>query len=117
MHVAQFTSELESTKQARQWLRGLVTPAQDDAELVLTELSTNAFIHGQRPVTCHVDVADDAITIRIQQPANGTFDRPTAQDPLTVGGRGLLLVDAIATQWGQEFSDGILTVWATLPKT
>lgn len=115
MAVAEFSSAPESTKQAREWLRGLLTQTHDDAELVLTELSTNAFIHGQRPVTCRVEVGDDVLTIRIDQPATGPFEPPTTYDPTAVGGRGLKLVGAIATQWGQSFNDGVLTVWATLP--
>jgi anti-sigma regulatory factor (Ser/Thr protein kinase) len=115
MTVTEFSSVPESTKQAREWLRGLLSHNHDDAELVLTELSTNAFIHGQRPVTCRVEVGDDILTIHIDQPATGPFEPPTTYDPTAVGGRGLKLVGAIATQWGQSFKDGVLTVWATLP--
>lgn len=82
---------------------------------MLSELSTNAFIHGQRPVTCQIKVSADELTIAICQPATGTFDASVTRDTRAVGGRGLQLVNAIATQWGQQFMSGKLTVWATLP--
>jgi len=48
-----------------------------------------------------------------------TDDHPRAArsqnpDPDTPTGRGLLLVDALAEQWGQEPNDGGKTVWARL---
>ena len=36
-------------------------------------------------------------------------------DPTVPGGRGLQLVDAIATSWGASNEGEVLTVWATLP--
>lgn len=104
-----------STREARAWLRELLTTPNEDAELVLTELSTNAFIHGTPPVTCTVEVGDGELTIRISQPGNAEAVRMRDPDPTVAGGRGLHLVDAIATAWGATNEGPVLTVWATLP--
>lgn len=110
-----YTLAAESTRDARQWLRGLLDEPHEDAELILTELSTNAFVHGQPPVTCTVDVAADHLTIRISQPAETDPVQVRLPDVRTAGGRGMQLVDALSKSWGSQLEDGVLTVWATLP--
>jgi anti-sigma regulatory factor (Ser/Thr protein kinase) len=113
--VSSFSCTPASTREARSWLRERLDAPNEDAELVLTELSTNAFIHGSPPVNCTVEVGHGELTIRISQPGSADAVRMRDPNPTVPGGRGLQLVDAIATSWGASDDGTTLTVWATLP--
>jgi hypothetical protein len=91
-------------------LPGLV----EDAELVVTELVDNVVLHvggtvdlllTRRPRYLHVAVRDGDPT-----PPRRTLPSVTGD-----GGRGLLLVDAVAAGWGSTGVDDGKIVWADLP--
>ncbi|MFK0011225.1 ATP-binding protein [Streptomyces sp. NPDC091027] len=79
-----------------------VTCRQDDVSLCVSELATNALLHGVPPgrhyrlrmllfdATVRVEVAD----------SGGGRPRVADRDPGAEGGRGLLLVAALADRWG-----------------
>lgn len=87
----------------------------DDAELVVSELVTNAVRYGrgssaialclgcQGPVL-HVSVTD----------GNPVPPRERAAQACDVAGRGLVVVDALANDWGVEPTGRGKTVWALL---
>ncbi len=87
----------------------------DKAELLLTELATNALRHGKghkvgvrvffRAGRCVIEV-DDGSSTRPELRHAGLDDE---------GGRGLLLVESLAEEWG--VSDDGTTTWCTLPLT
>ena len=82
------------------------------AELLTTELLTNAFQHGTAPtVTVRLFLTDSLLCIEV---ADGSPNRPVARDaaPDDEDGRGLLLVGAIADAWGVS-QDGT-TTWCSL---
>ncbi|WP_367318086.1 ATP-binding protein [Streptomyces sp. HUAS ZL42] len=87
----------------------------DDAELIVSELLTNAIDHThccfarvmvQRPLEhrVRVSVADASAALPTLSPAGGWAER----------GRGLMLVDALSTQWGYDRHPGYKTTWAEL---
>lgn len=87
----------------------------DDARLVASELTTNAIRAGSTVVSLVIELHHDAVKIEVHDDAAG---QPTvrAADPTAETGRGLLIVDDIATDWGAEpRDDGGKAVWATLP--
>lgn len=104
-----FTARPESVRQAREFATtvldgwGLLARA-DDIRLCLSELTTNAVVHGSGPghrflVRLHSD--DDVVRLEVQdsrrrQPA---VREPAATDP---SGRGLMLVAALSDGWGVE---------------
>lgn len=98
----------------------------DDAELIVSELITNAVCHGaeNRPVWHtlrreHV-ASGEVIRIEVGDCGQGWTDVPTSReagDDTHCNGRGLLLVEALASSWGSaRLSDGHV-VWAVLPST
>ncbi|MFD7136953.1 ATP-binding protein [Streptomyces sp. NPDC059894] len=87
----------------------------DVAELLLTELATNALRHGRSTeIGVRVYLAGHHCVIEV---AGGSPDRPEVRraGPSDEGGRGLFLVAAMAEAWGVS-PDGS-TTWCTVPLT
>ncbi|MFE7779242.1 ATP-binding protein [Streptomyces sp. NPDC057445] len=83
------------------------------AELLLTELATNALRHGRgHDIGVRVYFVSDSCVIEV---ADGTPVRPERRraGPDDESGRGLLLVESLADSWGVS-SDGT-TTWCALP--
>jgi GAF domain-containing protein len=83
------------------------------AELVATELATNAVLHGEGEAA--VTIAVVAGTIRLDV-TDGSPRAPLVGSGSTDGmtGRGLGVVARLATRWGVEVIDGGKVVWAEL---
>jgi anti-anti-sigma regulatory factor/anti-sigma regulatory factor (Ser/Thr protein kinase) len=89
--------------------------AVEDAKLIITELVSNAVRHGKGDLRLLVLLRDRHLHLSI---ADASVDQPRRMlpDPDTgEGGRGLLLVDAVATAWGSSPTADGKVVWATLP--
>jgi anti-sigma regulatory factor (Ser/Thr protein kinase) len=82
------------------------------AELVVTELATNAVRHAGTAFSVSVAV-DDQVTIEV---SDGSEAIPERRDPPSdEDGRGLQLVEALAVDWGVEVTGGRKSVWCRLP--
>ena len=111
-------SEPSSVRLARESLRDLIDddgafPPMHDVELVTSELVTNAGVHGAPPVELRVRQRQGAVFVEV-------FDGSTAQPaPRTPrpddigGGRGLLIVDKLASAWGCDAWEHGKCVWAS----
>jgi anti-sigma regulatory factor (Ser/Thr protein kinase) len=85
-----------------------------DAVLVVSELVANAVKFSAREVELRLDVHRDHIQIAV---TDDNVQRAERQQPdrQTPGGRGLVLVDALTDEWGQQWQGDNKTVWAQLP--
>lgn len=102
------------------------SPASETVALVVAELAANAVLHGRVPgrdfeLRLRCDRPAGVVRVEVADTHPGCPKPPQpGQDPAdTEGGRGLLLVDAVATRWGVEERRGPgKTVWAecALPK-
>ncbi|WP_106211041.1 ATP-binding protein [Kineococcus rhizosphaerae] len=84
------------------------------ADLVVTELVTNAVRHGAPPARLSLDCAADAgVTIEV---SDADPHAPTLRhaDPDAVGGRGIALVDVVSADWGVDVRADGKTVWSRL---
>jgi serine/threonine-protein kinase RsbW len=92
----------------------------DDARVVVSELVANALRHA-RPLEDHTlavgwRVQPDALRVSVTDGGSST-SRPAPRRPgdLATGGRGLKIVQALASRWGVDADDSRTTVWAELP--
>ncbi|MEV0849574.1 ATP-binding protein [Streptomyces sp. NPDC049954] len=99
----------ESVPPARRAVRycalgwGLDAGLADTAELLASELVTNAVLHADGADDCRVtcELSGAAFTVTVIDQGNGipSMRREEAGEP-EPGGRGLLLVDTLADEWG-----------------
>lgn len=85
----------------------------EDAQLLVTELATNAVVHAGSPFS--VIVRAEGARVRVSVSDTSTV-RPTPRDdgPLAASGRGLRLVAALCADWGVDVNAAGKTVWAEL---
>jgi len=95
-------------------------PLLDDVEVVLSELMSNAVRHA-RPIAGGVllvgwRLADDELTIRVTDGGSVKRIEPRDSSPMADSGRGLHIVERLASTWGVTDHAGALrSVWAILP--
>jgi anti-sigma regulatory factor (Ser/Thr protein kinase) len=71
-----------------------------DALLLVSELVTNAVRHGAAPISVHfISVCDGTVRVEVHDAGDG-IPVPTTPEAVDVGGRGLLIVAALASRWG-----------------
>lgn len=87
----------------------------DDAELITSELVTNAIEHGDGSIELRMYALDDRVRISVLDQNLGSLPRVIADRGLEVGGRGLSLIEQISVAWGHDVIDGSKEVWAELP--
>jgi serine phosphatase RsbU (regulator of sigma subunit)/anti-sigma regulatory factor (Ser/Thr protein kinase)/uncharacterized protein YigA (DUF484 family) len=111
-------SEPDAIPRARRFAVGALADQPqalvDDAALVVTELLTNAVLHGRPPVTLRVRHLDDRVRVEVEDVGR---QMPVAVRHSTeaMTGRGLPLVAALSANWGVEPADtGGKSVWAEL---
>jgi anti-sigma regulatory factor (Ser/Thr protein kinase) len=86
------------------------------AELVLSELVTNAARHGEGPIEVRLGLAEGVLRIEVEDDSHRTPPDVVAEevDHDATSGRGLLLVQELATRWGVESGGLSKRVWAEL---
>jgi anti-sigma regulatory factor (Ser/Thr protein kinase) len=110
-HTAAARARHFVSKTLQHWgLEGVVA----DAELLVSELVTNAILHARSPATVTVDRTPTVIRVSVRDHSTAT-PRLRDYEPAAVTGRGLLLVDRIAQRWGIETDAGGKCVWFEVP--
>ncbi|MFE7560622.1 ATP-binding protein [Kitasatospora sp. NPDC057500] len=116
LHLALEAADLVGVGAVRRRLRaalGLwgVPELADTAELLTSELVTNALVHtGQGAVFDAVLTGDQRLRIEVQDGTARLPGRRRDPDTCATSGRGLLLVEALADSWGVQLrGDGKVT--------
>jgi len=94
----------------------------DDAQLIVSELVTNAVQHAGTEVDLIVALRDGLLHLQVRDtgfapalfPVDPVLDAVSRSRSSQVGGRGLLLVAALATSCGTTIGALGKTVWASL---
>jgi anti-sigma regulatory factor (Ser/Thr protein kinase) len=86
----------------------------EDALLLVSELVTNALIHGVPPIRLTMRCADSRTIVRVSDSGHQPIllQHPVAAD--AVSGRGLRLLEVVATDWGVDTDARGQSVWFTL---
>jgi anti-sigma regulatory factor (Ser/Thr protein kinase) len=93
------------------------TAGVGDATLVTSELFTNAVLHGSGRVDLYFTLDPEALRIAVVDDGRRTPERWPKRAMPTPGGRGLRIVDALASTWGNNFDPaGRTRVWAEMPR-
>jgi len=98
---------------------GLLTATIGDAALVLSELLSNAIRHARPLPGAMVQVSwalcDESLTVSVRDGGGPTHPHAGHPSPSSLGGRGLAIVECLASTWGVQASAAGVTVWASLP--
>jgi anti-sigma regulatory factor (Ser/Thr protein kinase) len=123
MPTAEFGADRASPRQARAFVsdtlssHGVPDAATEVANLLVSELVTNAVLHARTGCTVSVDVAPGGL-VRVTV-HDGSRTTPRLRRPRDTGatGRGLVYVDRLATRWGTAPTRGGKAVWFELEPT
>lgn len=117
---ATLSAEPEQVAEARRLVAGYLResgePDGEVAVLLVSELVTNAILHGRAPLELRAQSAPGS-GLRVEV-ADHDPSRPpllnTAENLTEPGGRGLQLVDSLADRWGWSESGDGKVVWFEL---
>jgi anti-sigma regulatory factor (Ser/Thr protein kinase) len=95
-------------------LRGMSDDAHESVLLVAYELAANAVEHVGGPVDVIATLSAGSVRIEV---SDGSPAAPQLRphDPLAMRGRGLQVVDGLASRWSWSAQGGRKTVWADVP--
>ncbi len=108
-----------SVGEARSWVDAFLVEhliengMRDDAQLVVSELMTNALMHGEGSLVLRAAITGNAIQVSVTD-SGDELPEVLPLDPTRIGGLGLVVVDRIASDWGVAPFPGGKTVWAAL---
>ncbi|MCN9244581.1 ATP-binding protein [Streptomyces sp. RY43-2] len=131
MFVQRFSATRRGARLARRlaahqldlWGLSYDSQASEAVVLVVAELGANAVLHGRVPgrdfeLRLRCDRAAGLVRVEVSDthPARPKPPEPIPDPADTEGGRGLLLVEALAVRWGVAERTGPgKTVWAECP--
>jgi anti-sigma regulatory factor (Ser/Thr protein kinase) len=96
---------------------GCEADTREDLLLVVSELVTNAVVHGAEPIRVTMVRAPERVRIEVTDGAAGASPHGNPRPPRNAEtGRGLSVVTRLAVAWGWRAAPGRgKTVWAELP--
>lgn len=112
-----FEPDQGSVAVARRFTRSYFQPLAPrflaDLTLVVSELVTNAIVHARTPFTVGLQLGGGTARVEV---VDGAPDRPPERSLAlsTSNGRGLMIVAALADEWGVDWHRDTKTVWAEM---
>ena len=89
---------------------GLGAESCETAALLVSEVATNALVHGAGRIEVRVLVTGRVLRVEVAD-ASTDLPAPRRGGTLDEGGRGLTLVDVLASSWGAEADELGKVVW------
>lgn len=90
----------------------------DEAEIVISELVTNAVRHAKPladgKIRVSWSVRGSVVEIDVTDGGGPTTPRPAPRSVWSAGGRGLRIVGSLAHEWGVRENSSGNTVWASM---
>jgi anti-sigma regulatory factor (Ser/Thr protein kinase) len=93
------------------WLAPVALEGEEmeDVRLIVSELVTNAVLHGRGQIALRAHVDDDRVRVEVIDQGHG-FEHVVRRVPFErLSGRGLAIVDDLASRWG--IHEGTTHVW------
>jgi DNA-binding NarL/FixJ family response regulator len=116
---AELPLEASSVRTARTLLREALGDAGDDVlfalELLVSEVVTNALTHAGSAPRIEAQLTPETIRVAVYD-AVRTLPAHRVPDEASPGGRGLHLLDRVASRWGAEPTDDGKVVWFELDR-
>lgn len=116
------SADLHAPARARAWAQARVASMTDhrtdDALLVVSELVTNAVRHAGSDVVLNILVRPDRVRVEVSDAGDDLpATSPGRPDSSRPDGRGLVIVTALASNWGVRSAPDRpgKTVWADIP--
>jgi PAS domain S-box-containing protein len=118
VHVLDLESTADSVARARRFVRETLAARGWDelietAELLVSELATNAVRYGRPPLTVRMRMVGDEVEIGVSD-ADPSVPVTARYRTLEESGRGLGLVSALSSAWGTRTHEPGKTVWFSL---
>ena len=115
LHLAGHLSEVERARRLTEQWAGRTGCDTDDAALLVTEVATNALRHGGPGVDLWVRaVARGGLRVEIVDGRSDALPQVRHPDADAEGGRGMLIVTALASDWGIDQLSAGKRVWFEL---
>jgi anti-sigma regulatory factor (Ser/Thr protein kinase) len=115
---AAFPAELVSAARARRFTEETLASWSCDAlvepaRLLVSELVVNAIIHAQSAASLRLEQEGSVLRVSV---ADGSTSVPKRRpySPTATTGRGLMILDAVADDWGVEIGPDGKVVWFEL---
>jgi GAF domain-containing protein/anti-sigma regulatory factor (Ser/Thr protein kinase) len=87
----------------------------DEALLLVTELVTNAVVHAGTEIELRIDTSAGGLRVEVVDRSPGSLPvMQPAPAETREGGRGVFLLDALASEWGTRHFSGGKSVWFQL---
>ncbi|MFD7438350.1 SpoIIE family protein phosphatase [Streptomyces sp. NPDC059861] len=107
-----------SRRMLREWLEGWeLSTMADDEELLVSEVVTNGLVHGDSDVYVYVRRYPERIRVEVRDSDPHLAQAVTVprEEDQAEGGRGLVIVSALASAWGNSPGGRGKTVWFEMP--
>lgn len=85
-----------------------------EAQLLVSELVSNAVVHGAGRIQLRADMDEDRVMIEVMDEGSGFEHTARRVSFDEVSGRGLTIVDGVASRWG--IHEGTTHVWAEIER-
>ena len=113
-------NDLRAPREARIAIERFLARAQlpqlsDDAQLLTSELVTNAVRHAHGPIDVRAYVRDGFLRLEVADSEVEHAPVPRSAGPEDQGGRGMELVDRMSARWGWRARGHVKVVWLDLP--
>jgi anti-sigma regulatory factor (Ser/Thr protein kinase) len=118
-YEVQLPREVWAASRARKLLAEHFAPALagrelDTAKLLISELVTNAVVHGEGSITMRVDLDVSRLLVEVIDEGSGFARAVQARDLPQTGGWGLKFVESESSRWG--IREGTTHVWFELER-
>lgn len=114
--ILTFDGNTEDVARARRFVQQTLRhhPGCETAVLLTSEFVTNGIVHGSGSITVVVLESEWGVRVEVTDAGSGTLPRIRESGPDAESGRGLFLVDCLASRWDHACTGAGLTAWFEL---